>query len=174
MTETAALVTLNHPFKIGRGTLGKPLPGREVKIGEGGEVLVRGAMVSTATWQGGAMQPRTEEWLATGDLAAQDDSGELRFLGRKGDVIVTAAGMNVHPADLEAELLKQQGVRAAAVVACDGANGQEPVAAVIFDGGDAELSEAVRRRMHRWRSFSRFGGLCAGRMRRCRIRRRES
>ncbi len=46
MTETAALVTLNHPFKIGRGTLGKPLPGREVKIGEGGEVLVRGAMVS--------------------------------------------------------------------------------------------------------------------------------
>ena len=145
MTETAALVTLNHPFKIGHGTLGKPLPGREVKIAEGGEVLVRGAMVSTATWQGGGMRPRTDEWLATGDLAAQDDSGELRFLGRKGDVIVTAAGMNVHPADLEAELLKQRGVKAAAVVPCDGANGQEPVAAVIFDGGDAELSEAVRR-----------------------------
>ncbi len=145
MTETAALVTLNHPFKIGHGTLGKPLPGREVKIAEGGEVLVRGAMVSTATWQGGSMRPRTDEWLATGDLAAQEESGELRFLGRKGDVIVTAAGMNVHPADLEAELLKQRGVKAAAVVPCDGANGQEPVAAVIFDGGDAELSEAVRR-----------------------------
>src|SRR6185312_13240558 len=67
MTETAALVTLNHPFKIGRGTLGKPLPGREVKIGEGGEVLVRGAMVSRATWQAGAMRPREDEWLATGD-----------------------------------------------------------------------------------------------------------
>jgi long-chain acyl-CoA synthetase len=145
MTETAALVTLNHPFKIGRGTLGKPLPGREVKIGEGGEVLVRGAMVSGATWQAGTMRPRTEEWLATGDLAEQDESGELRFLGRKGDVIVTAAGMNVHPADLEAELMKQQGVRAAAVVACEGANGQEPVAAMIFDGDDAALSEAVRR-----------------------------
>jgi long-chain acyl-CoA synthetase len=145
MTETAALVTLNHPFKIGRGTLGKPLPGREVKIGEGGEVLVRGAMVSTATWQGGALRPRTEDWLATGDLAAQEENGELRFLGRKGDVIVTAAGMNVHPADLEAELLKQPGVKAAAVVACDGANGQEPVAAVIFNGSDAELSVAVRR-----------------------------
>ena len=144
MTETAALVTLNHPFKIGRGTLGKPLPGREVKIGEGGEVLVRGAMVSTATWQGGALRPRTDEWLATGDLAAQEESGELRFLGRKGDVIVTAAGMNVHPADLEAELMKQQGVKAAAVVACEGANGQEPVAAVIFNGSDAGLSDAVR------------------------------
>ncbi len=109
MTETAALVTLNHPFKIGRGTLGKPLPGREVKIGEGGEVLVRGAMVSGATWQGGEMRPREEEWLATGDLAAQEESGELRFLGRKGDVIVTGAGMNVHPGDLEAELAKQPG-----------------------------------------------------------------
>ncbi len=145
MTETAALVTLNHPFRIGHGTLGKPLPGREVKIGEGGEVLVRGAMVSGATWQSGAMRPRTDEWLATGDLAAQEESGELRFLGRKGDVIVMAAGMNVHPADLEAELLKQQGVKAAAVVACEAANGQEPVAAVIFNGSDAELSEAVRR-----------------------------
>lgn len=145
MTETAALVTLNHPFRIGRGTLGKPLPGREVRIGEGGEVLVRGAMVSGATWQGGELRPRTDEWLATGDLAAQDGSGELRFLGRKGDVIVTAAGMNVHPADLEAELMKQSGVKAAAVVACEGANGQEPVAAVIFDGDDAVLGEAVRR-----------------------------
>jgi long-chain acyl-CoA synthetase len=145
MTETAALVTLNHPFRIGRGTLGKPLPGREVKIGEGGEVLVRGAMVSGATWQGGAMTPRREEWLATGDLAAQEESGELRFLGRKGDVIVTAAGINVHPADLEAALLQQSGVKAAAVVACEGANGEEPVAALIFKGSDAELSEAVRR-----------------------------
>jgi long-chain acyl-CoA synthetase len=144
MTETAALVTLNHPFKIGRGTLGKPLPGREVKIGEGDEVLVRGAMVSGATWQHGAMTPRHDEWLATGDLAAQEENGELRFLGRKGDVIVTGAGMNVHPGDLEAELAKQAGVKAAAVVACEGANGQEPVAAVIFDGSDAQLSEAVR------------------------------
>jgi long-chain acyl-CoA synthetase len=59
-------------------------------------------------------------------------------------VIVTAAGMNVHPADLEAELMKQQGVKAAAVVACEAANGQEPVAAVIFDGSDAELNDAVR------------------------------
>ena len=57
MTETAALVTLNHPFQIGRGTLGKPLPGREVRIGEDGEVLVRGDMLSGATWQGGAMKP---------------------------------------------------------------------------------------------------------------------
>ena len=53
LTETAALVTLNHPFKIGKGTIGKPLPGREVRIGENGEILVRGEMLSTTTWQAG-------------------------------------------------------------------------------------------------------------------------
>ena len=120
MTETAALVTLNHPFHVGRGTLGKPLPGREVRISPEGEIMVRGDVVSGSTWANGAMQPRASEWLATGDLATQDDSGELRFSGRRGDVIVTAAGLNIYPADLEAALLKQPGVRAAAVVASEG------------------------------------------------------
>ncbi len=85
MTETAALVTLNHPFKIGRGTLGKPLPGREVKIGEGGEVLVRGAMVSTATWQGGSLKPkdRRSGWRRA-ILRRKDDSGELALSGAQG------------------------------------------------------------------------------------------
>lgn len=145
MTETAALITLNHPFKVARGTLGKVLPGREVRIGEGGEVLVRGDMVARGTWERGALHARAEEWLATGDLAAQDATGELRFVGRKGDVIVTAAGLNVHPADVEAVLRRQAGVKAAAVVGCEGPNGDEPVGALIFDGGDAELAEAVRR-----------------------------
>ncbi|HSU18940.1 MAG TPA: AMP-binding protein [Acidobacteriaceae bacterium] len=143
MTETAALITLNHPFKVARGTLGNVLPGREVRIGEGGEVLVRGEMLAAGTWQRGALQPRTEEWFATGDLAAQDAGGELRFMGRKGDVIVTGAGMNVHPADLEAALLRQPNVRAAAVVACEGPNGEEPVAAIISSGSDSDIAEAV-------------------------------
>ena len=69
MTETTALITLNHPFHVASGTIGKPLPGREVKIGPDGEVLVRGAMISTATWSGGALRTREDEWLATGDLA---------------------------------------------------------------------------------------------------------
>lgn len=155
MTETAALVTLNHPFKIGRGTIGKPLPGREVRLGEGGEVLVRGDMLAAATWQAGAMHLRTGEWLATGDLATQEASGELRFMGRKGDVIVTGAGLNIHPGDLEAALRLQAGMRAAAVVGCEEANGQEPVAAVIFQGSDAELAEAVRRANETLAEFQR-------------------
>jgi long-chain acyl-CoA synthetase len=147
MTETTALVTLNHPFHIAPGTIGKPLPGHEVRISDAGELLVRGDMVSGATWAGGSMHRREGEWLATGDLAEQDGAGGLRFLGRKGDVIVTGAGMNIYPADLEAALAVQPGVRAAAVVPCDLIAGTEPVAVVIFNGGEraatAQLDAAV-------------------------------
>ena len=92
MTKTTALVTLNHPFRIGHGTIGKALSGREVRISDDGEILVRGDMLAAATWQGGTLRPRGGEWLATGDLAAKDESGELRFLGRRGEVIVTVRG----------------------------------------------------------------------------------
>src|ERR1035441_7200383 len=107
MTETSALITLNHPFHVAHGTIGKPMAGREVKLGPDGEVLVRGAAISGATWSDGALHPRMDEWLATGDLAEAQPSGELRFLGRKSEVIVTAAGVNIHPEDLEAAIEEQ-------------------------------------------------------------------
>jgi long-chain acyl-CoA synthetase len=161
MTETAALITLNHPFHVGRGTLGKPLAGREVKLSETGEILVRGDTVSTATWRGGRIERREGAWLATGDLATQDEGGALRFAGRQSETIVTAAGLNVFPADLEAALLRQPGVRAAAVVGCAGALGPEAVAVVVcadeetprlaVEGANAELAEFQRmRRALRW------------------------
>jgi long-chain acyl-CoA synthetase len=143
MTETAALVTLNHPFHIAPGTIGKTLPGREVKITEEGEILVRGEMLSGATWSAGRMHAREGEWLATGDLAEKSAAGELRFVGRKGDVIVTGAGMNIHPADLEAALGAQPGVRGAVVVACEMAGGAAPVAVVLFAGSEEEVQAAV-------------------------------
>jgi long-chain acyl-CoA synthetase len=142
-TETTALVTLNHPFRIGHGTIGKALPGREVRISGEGEILVRGDMLATATWQGGTIRPRLGEWLATGDLAAKDESGELRFLGRKGEVIVTSAGMNVHPADLEEAMTKQPGVRGCVVAPSETMGGWEPVAVVLFSGSDDELHTTV-------------------------------
>ena len=87
MTETTALITLNHPFHVAKGTIGKPLAGREVKLAPDGEVLVRGPMISGATWQGGELRPRQDEWLATGDIAERQESGELRFSGaqERGD-----------------------------------------------------------------------------------------
>ena len=97
MTETTALATLNHPFHPARGSIGKPLAGREVRVAEDGEILVRGPMLAAGTWRDGGIQPRTDDWLHTGDLGAVDASGEMRFLGRKSDVIVAASGMNIHP-----------------------------------------------------------------------------
>jgi long-chain acyl-CoA synthetase len=134
MTETSALITLNHPFHVAHGTIGKPMPGREVKLGPDGEVLVRGESISAASWSGGAMRPRADEWLATGDLAESVAGGELRFLGRKSEVIVTAAGMNLHPEDLEAAIEQEPGVTACAVVAMETVSGPEPCAVLAMRG----------------------------------------
>ena len=139
MTETAALVSLNHPFHAAKGTIGKVLPGREIRLGDDGEILVRGDTVSKSTWQQGKLQTQDSEWLATGDLASLDESGNLQFRGRKKEVIVTAAGLNIYPEDLEAALLHQPLIKAASVVEIDG----EPVAALVLRNA-ADPAEAVR------------------------------
>jgi long-chain acyl-CoA synthetase len=145
MTETTALITLNHPFHVNSGTIGKPLAGREVKLGPDGEVLVRGAMISNATWQDGKLRSRGEEWLATGDIAERTASGDLRFLGRKSEVIVTAAGVNVHPEDIEAKIEEQPEVAAAAVVPFMTDSGPEPVAVLAFRGSSEHAEEVIGR-----------------------------
>lgn len=158
MTETTALVTLNHPFHPSHGTIGKVLPGREVRLSDEGEVLVRGETISNATWQGGRLQKQSSEWLPTGDLAEFDESGNLRFRGRKKDVIVTSSGLNIYPEDLEAALARQPGVKAASVIENNTGHGPEPLAAVIvapsvdaqavIDSANRELAEFQQ--VRRW------------------------
>ena len=156
MTETSALITLNHPFHVAHGTIGKPMPGREVKLGPDGEVLVRGESISHATWSGGALQPRSEEWLATGDLAESVAGGELRFLGRKSEVIVTAAGMNLHPEDLEAAIEQEPGVTGCAVVAMETASGPEPCAVLAMRGHGDGAAAAIERANQRLAEFQQL------------------
>ncbi len=160
MTETSALITLNHPFKPGKGTIGKILPGRDVRITGEGEILVRGDMVSQATWQHGALRKTDSEWLATGDLAQRDEEGQLRFVGRKSQVIVTPSGLNVHPEDVEAALNAQPGVQASAVVPLLTAAGTEPVAVLLFRGSEQQAHAALvaanrqladYQQVHQWR-----------------------
>jgi long-chain acyl-CoA synthetase len=159
MTETSALITLNHPFHVASGSIGKPLAGREVKLGPDGEVLVRGAMISGASWSGGALRTRQDEWLATGDLAERQPDGALRFVGRKSEVIVTSAGVNLHPEDLEAAIEQEANVAACAVVAMETASGPEPCAVLAMrghgDGAAAAIEGANQRlaefqRLRRW------------------------
>jgi long-chain acyl-CoA synthetase len=156
MTETTALITLNHPFHVAQGTIGKPLAGREVKLGPDGEVLVRGAAISHATWSGGALHPRTSEWLATGDLAETEPTGELRFLGRKSEVIVTAAGLNLHPEDLESAIEQEPGVTACAVVPMETADGPEPVAVLAMRGQNGQAAAAIEHANTRLAEFQRL------------------
>src|SRR6266403_4894397 len=112
MTETASLISLNHPFRAAEGSVGKILPGHEFKLAEDDEILVRGENVSTGYWEQGALHPVDQQgWLRTGDLGELDAKGNLRFRGRKKNVIVTPAGLNVYPEDLEAQLHEQPGIR---------------------------------------------------------------
>ncbi|MDQ1454091.1 MAG: long-chain acyl-CoA synthetase, partial [Acidobacteriaceae bacterium] len=156
MSETAALITLNHPFHVAKGTMGKPLPGREVKVQPDGEVLVRGAMISAASWSGGSLHRRAEEWLATGDLAETQVTGELRFLGRKSETIVTGAGVNVHPEDLEAALEQEPEVAACAVVPAETALGPEACAVLVLRGSPERAGAVLQNANARLAEFQRI------------------
>jgi long-chain acyl-CoA synthetase len=145
MTETTALVTLNHPFHTARGSIGKPLAGREVKVADDGEILVRGGSIAETEWRAGQAQARfgDEGWLRTGDFATRNAEGELVFAGRKSDVIVTAAGLNVHPQDLEAALARQPAIRDACAFSFDSGAGPYPAAALLMnDQGRADAAVA--------------------------------
>jgi len=161
MTETASLISLNHPFRTTEGSVGKILPGREFKLAEDGEILVRGENVAAAYWKSGVLQPSGEEgWLHTGDLGEVDAEGNLRFRGRKKNVIVTAAGLNVYPDDLENALRLQCGVRDCVVIPFPQDGNAEPCAILLLqesnesaaraavDGANASLAEYQR--IRRW------------------------
>jgi long-chain acyl-CoA synthetase len=158
MTETAALVSLNHPFHPAQGSIGKVLPGREIRLTEEGEILVRGETVSKATWEQGRLQSSTSDWLATGDLATMDEAGNLNFRGRKKEVIVTASGLNIYPDDLEAALLRQPAIRAAAVVEATGSHGGEPLAALVLrtPGDPAAAVHAANRELADYQHIRRW------------------
>jgi long-chain acyl-CoA synthetase len=156
LTETAPIVTLNHPFHARQGSVGKPIAGVEVKIAPDGEILVRGENVTSGYFQHPEETARAFEggWFHTGDIGELKDNGELSILGRKKEMIVTPEGLNVFPEDVESALKQQPGVRDAAVIGTDrvravlilepGANGEE-----IVKRANARLSD-----YQRVRSFS--------------------
>ena len=133
LTETTSLVSLNHPFHTSRGSIGKVLAGRELKLAEDGEILVRGSGVASGYWTGQQVTPVAgdEGWYATGDLGQLDVEGNLFFRGRKKEVIVTPAGMNVYPQDLEAALRRQPEVRDCVVVGLERGGNADPCAVLI-------------------------------------------
>ncbi len=137
LTETTSLVSVNHPFRIGRGSIGKVLQGREVKLDENGEIMVRGENIAAGYWQDGetlavAKNGADAGWFRTGDLGALDAEGNLYFKGRKKNVIVTAAGMNVYPEDLEALLRREPEVKDCVVVGLERGGNAEPCGVLLL------------------------------------------
>ena len=140
LTETSSLISLNHPFKVGRRSIGKVLPGREMKLDpETGEILVRGENVARQYWQGKGLKPVTGEegWFRTGDLGAMDEEGNLYFKGRSKNVIVTPAGLKIYPEDLEQALRKQPQVRDVVVVGVTAGGNAEACAVLLLKNGDS-------------------------------------
>lgn len=161
LTETTSLISVNHPFKVGRGSIGKVLAGREVKVAPDGEILVRGSGVASGYWSGGELRPvaSDEGWYHTGDIGELDAAGNLFFKGRKKDVIVTPAGMNVYPEDLENALKSQPEIKDTVVVPFALNGNAEPCAVLILKNSDAAAGAVVERtnrslaeyqRIHHW------------------------
>ncbi|HEY6303241.1 MAG TPA: AMP-binding protein [Terriglobales bacterium] len=143
LTETTSLISLNHPFHTSRGSIGKVLPGREIKLAEDGEILVRGSGVASGYWNGRELQPvaNNDGWYGTGDLGALDEEGNLFFKGRKKEVIVTPAGMNIYPKDLEAALRGQKEIRDCVVVGLECGGNAEPCAVLILRDRNAQAAD---------------------------------
>jgi long-chain acyl-CoA synthetase len=147
LTETTSLISLNHPFHTSRGSIGKVLAGREVKLAEDGEILVRGVGVASNYWKDHDFQPLAQDedegWYRTGDLGAIDGQGNLFFKGRKKEVIVTPAGMNIFPEDLEAALRQQTQVKDCVVVGLEHGGNAEPCAVLILREGREKNDQTV-------------------------------
>lgn len=106
LTETTAPATVNRPSSPRIGTVGRPIPGVDIKIAEDGEIMVRGINVLTGYWHNETATDEAIEdgWLHTGDLGSIDEDGYLKITGRKKEILVTAGGKNIAPAPLEDRL----------------------------------------------------------------------
>jgi len=160
LTETTSLVSLNHPFRLGKGSIGKTLPGLDVELSDEGEILVRGENVASGYWNdaGVASVVDTDGWFHTGDLGERDASGNLYFKGRQKNVIVTPEGLNVYPQDLEAELRKEPGVRDCVVVGLARDGNAEPCGVLLLreEHSEAGAAEVVRRANQRLAPFQQM------------------
>ncbi len=119
MTETTAFASVQPYGKLRFGTIGKPLPGVEVEIADDGEIMLKGINMVKGYLR---LPEKTAElyddegWMHTGDLGALDSDGYISITGRKKDLIITAGGKNVAPAEMEGHLQSIPGVGQAVVV----------------------------------------------------------
>jgi long-chain acyl-CoA synthetase len=123
MSETAGYGTCNPPEKIKIGTVGPPAPDAEIKLADDGEVLIRGPFVMTGYRNDPGKTRETldeDGWLHTGDIGEFDDDGYLTLVDRKKELIISAGGKNMSPANIEAKLKASSPVIGQAIAVGDG------------------------------------------------------
>ena len=145
LTETAPIVTLNHPFYTSKGSVGKPIAGVDIKIAPDGEILVRGENVSTSYYgapeaTGAAFE---DGWFHTGDIGEIDAEGKLFIRGRKKEMIVTPEGLNVFPEDVERVVNAVAGVKDSAAVGVT-QDGEERVQVALIVEPGTNPADVVR------------------------------
>ena len=145
LTETAPIVTLNHPFRTRQGSVGSPIGGVEIKIAEDGEILVKGGNVTSGYYNAPKETASAFEngWFHTGDIGSLDSDGRLSVRGRKKEMIVTPEGLNVFPEDVERAVHGCHGVRDVAIVS-ENLNGEERVHAVLLLENNADPDVIIR------------------------------
>jgi long-chain acyl-CoA synthetase len=118
MTETSTAATISRPEAFKFGTVGKPFEGCEIKIADDGEILVKGPNIFQGYYKNEEATKETlvDGWLHTGDIGEFDSDGYLLITGRKKDIIITAGGKNITPANLEAEIKQSRWVSQCVVI----------------------------------------------------------
>jgi long-chain acyl-CoA synthetase len=133
MTETTACGVVNTLDALKFGTVGRAMPGVELKIADDGEIMIKGPNVFREYWRNSEATHDTfteDGWLLTGDLGSLDDDGFLTITGRKKDIIITAGGKNLTPSNIENDLKQSRWVSQAVMY---GDRRPYPVALITLD-----------------------------------------
>lgn len=156
MTETAGIATINTIEKNKVGTIGTAVPGVDVRLSDAGEIQVRGVNIFKGYWRNNEKTAETftdDGWLATGDVGKLDEDGFVTITGRMKDIIITAGGKNITPAEIESRMKFSHYISDAVII---GDRRKFLTALVMIDQENVEKFAQDNKV-----PFSNFASLCA-------------